>query len=156
MTMHPTTKLLNLKKSLDKSLYECLAESAMVIDWEGRIRDLSGAAEVVQPRLSLAGLERLGGADQGQAEGLEWRLSLNIFVRPGADAGRISVVRDALVTTFGPGRWVDFLDFDQDPPEKYDEMPILRLIIDEGVAAKAGYLQHNLTAAGHLVQQWST
>lgn len=155
MTMDPTAKLLNLKKSLDKSLYDCLAEQPTVIDWEGRVRDLTMAVEVVQPRLSLAGLERLGAGDQGPAEGLEWRLSLNIFVRPGADAGRLAVIRDALAEEFGPGRRVEFFDFDQDPPVKYDEMPIIKLTVDEGLPIKSGYLQHNLTVAGHLVQQWS-
>ncbi|MBW2618416.1 MAG: hypothetical protein JRC92_06040 [Deltaproteobacteria bacterium] len=154
MSLHSTAQLLNLKKSLDTHLATALAGSGISIDWEGLVQNLSQDEEVVQPRLSLLGQERLGQGPEGLGQGLRFGLSLNIFVRAGETAGRLAEIRDLLAETFAPGRRVEFYDYTPPTPDLVDYLTIHRIVVDQGAPSKDGYIQHNLTVAGHLVQQW--
>ncbi len=155
MTLHATTRLLNLKKSIDSHLSSALAETGIQIDWEGLIQDLSQATEVVQPRLSLGHQDNMGQGPDGLGQDLYWRLSLNIFIRSKENVGRLAEIRDLLAEAFRPGGRVPFYDFEADPPELIDHLVVHRLTADQGLVSESGHLQHNLTILGHLVQQWS-
>lgn len=154
MSLHATAQLLNLKKSLDSHLASALAGSGVSIDWEGLVQNLSQDEEVVQPRLSLVGQERMGQGPEGLGQGLRFQLSLNIFVRPGESAGRLAEIRDLLAEALAPGKRLEFYDYSPPTPALVDYLTIHRLVVDQGTPFKDGYIQHNLTLAGHLVQQW--
>ena len=154
MSLHASAILLNLKKSLDSHLASALSGSGVAIDWEGIVQDMSQSAEVVQPRGRLKRQKIMGNSPNGRGVGLEFLLSMNIFVRTSENAGRLAEIRDILAEAFPPGGRVPFYDYAPTSPELVDQITILDLVTDGEVAAKSGYLQHNLTVGCHLVQQW--
>ncbi|MBW1713247.1 MAG: hypothetical protein JRJ59_08900, partial [Deltaproteobacteria bacterium] len=131
-------------------------ETGIAVDWEGAIQSLNREAEVIQPRLRLARHENMGQGPEGLGRGFIFHLSINIFVKSGSNAGRLAEIRDLLTEALPPGGRVPFLDFSPEPPQEVDEATILGLVLDQPLPPKAGYVQHNLTLAGHLVQDWSS
>ena len=85
---------------------------------------------------------------------LRFSLSFNIFVRDSGFAGRLAQIRDLLAAAFPPGGRVPFYDFGADPREELDQIAFLSIMVDQPLPTKEGYLQHNLTITGEMVQDW--
>ena len=146
---------MNLKKSLETHLTSALDGSGLAFDWEGLILDLRDSPEVVQPRLRLVLQKNMGKGPSGKATSLRFSLSFNIFVRDRGYAGRLAEIRDLIAAAFPPGGWVSFKDFSADPVEELDKISIRSITVDQPLPTKEGYLQHNLTVGGELVQDWA-
>ncbi len=131
-----------------------LAGSGLAVDWEGTVQNLNESPEVVQPRLRLVLQKNMGKGPSGRAMNLRFSLSFNIFVRGGTFAGRPAEIRDLLAAAFPPGGRVAFTDYTADPAVELDKITIRSIAVDQPLPTKEGYLQHNLTITGDMVQDW--
>jgi hypothetical protein len=155
LTLNPSASLLNLKKSLEIHLETALTGSGLTLDWEGTVRNLSDSSEIVQPRLRLVFQQNMGKGPTGAGAQLRFNLSFNIFVRDSGNAGRLAEIRDLLVVNFLPGGRIAFKDYSADPVVELDKITIRSITVDQPLPTKEGYLQHNLTIAGDMVQDWA-
>ena len=159
MALHASSKMENVKSSIEKYIFTHLASNdSMLVDWQGgRPLDKTNINEWLQPTIMRGGqmyARHVSGSTKGSDN--EILVNINIFLRKDSadNTHRLFEMRDSVAEHFQEDQQIEIRNYSGD--SSFVDSAILREVItdQEIPTGDEKFYQYNYTAVFRLIQQW--